>query len=202
MGKQKSSSLGGTPKGCVCSIHTHEKQVLLFVLHFLEVGVHQNDVSFRFFFIWFISVLPTGSFFSPPQTWKTKRSHVWQHNKNDFISNPFASFCCCYALWWPNKWKEQRNDERLFPFTKSRTINRCRLYSTHTSNTLSLPPPNGTVECQLYPPRSPSFFLFFPSSSDFTFSPRLFCFLPPAKETKKYHKEITKSTQPTTYNLR
>lgn len=71
-GNNKKVSLGGTPKGCVCSIHTHEKQVLLFVLHFLGVGVHQKDVSFRFFFIWFISVLPTDSFFHPKHGGKKK----------------------------------------------------------------------------------------------------------------------------------
>jgi hypothetical protein len=46
----------------------------------------------------------------------------------------------------------------FFFFTKSlTTINRCDC----TYKTLSLPPPNGTVECQLYPP----VFFFSPSSS-------------------------------------
>lgn len=136
--------------------------------------------------------------FSTPNM-KGKRSHVWQHNKNDFISNPFASFCCCCCSLVAKQMEGTAQWRTAFSFlffNKVSTINRCRLY-THTSNTLSLPPPNGTVECQLYPPpgRLPSFS--FPRVVFHILASSFFVFF--LRQRKTYQKEITKQLD--AYNL-
>lgn len=93
-GNPKSKSWRHTQGLCVQHTHIHEKQVLLFVLHFLGVGVHQKDISFRFFFIWFISVLPTDSFFLPKHGGK-KEAMFGNIIKMTSFLTPFDSFCCC-----------------------------------------------------------------------------------------------------------
>ena len=68
-----------------------------------------------------------------------------------------SSVYVCVLLFGSQTNGTQRNDERLFPFSftkSSRNDKLLRLY-VYTHNTLSLPPPNGTVDCQLYPSALP-----------------------------------------------
>lgn len=135
--------------------------------------------------------------FSTPNM-EGKRSHVWQHNKNDFISNPFASFCCCCSMVAKQMegTAQWRTAFSFLFFNKVSTINRCRLYThTHPTRSHCLRLMELSSVNSIPPGRLPSFS--FPRVVFHILASSFFVFF--LRQRKKYQKEITKQLD--AYNL-